>query len=154
MQTEEWDRRALHAQLASWAQLRHDTLLYAKPSYTVVGSCHYPDGWVDPYPDFYEALAAFGDRALARLEPLGLLDLPSGAKIQRYFQALRGHPRQLASIARSELAGMPLDDEQMQFIKRAWRLGESPWGDVATGVSVPIDGWSCLRTREPRRSSA
>ena len=34
MQTEAWARRVLNTQLASWAELRHDTLLYAKQSYT------------------------------------------------------------------------------------------------------------------------
>ena len=32
--TEAWGRRMLNTQLGSWAELRHDTILYAKQSYT------------------------------------------------------------------------------------------------------------------------
>ena len=37
--------------------MRHDFILYAKPSYGP-GGCFYPDGWVDPYPEFYETIEA------------------------------------------------------------------------------------------------
>lgn len=49
--TEAWARRVLGAQLASWAELRHDTILYAKQSYSAGIACEFPDGYVDPYPD-------------------------------------------------------------------------------------------------------
>src|SRR5262249_35768961 len=39
MHTDAWSRRLLNTQLASWAQLRHDTLLYAKQSFTSVAIC-------------------------------------------------------------------------------------------------------------------
>src|SRR5205814_2006955 len=41
MQTEPWARRMLNTQLASWAELRHDTLLYAKQSYTAIPLCDF-----------------------------------------------------------------------------------------------------------------
>src|SRR5690606_40805394 len=45
--TEAWNRRILNTQLASWAELRDDTLLYAKQSYTGVPGCEYPDAYVE-----------------------------------------------------------------------------------------------------------
>ena len=45
-------RRVLNTQLASWAELRHDTILYAKQSYTGGVACEFPDAYVDPYPAF------------------------------------------------------------------------------------------------------
>src|SRR5690606_30109257 len=51
--TEAWGRRLLNTQLGSWAQLRHDTLLYAKQSYTASDVCEFPDAYVDPYPEFW-----------------------------------------------------------------------------------------------------
>ena len=36
--TEAWGRRLLNTQLASWAQLRHDTILYAKQVYAEMGA--------------------------------------------------------------------------------------------------------------------
>jgi hypothetical protein len=136
MQTEEWDRRMLHAQLASWAQLRHDTLLYAKPSYTSVGSCQYPDAWADPYPEFYLKLAELARDGLEELDSLGVFELPSGTRIRRYFESLQSHSDMLVSIARAELENMPLNEEQTRFVKDLWKWG--PWGGSAGAYA---DGW-------------
>ena len=57
--TEAWGRRMLNTQLASWAELRHDTILYVKQSYTSGAACEFPDAYVDPYPAFYARLQAF-----------------------------------------------------------------------------------------------
>ncbi|MEN8716091.1 MAG: DUF3160 domain-containing protein, partial [Verrucomicrobiales bacterium] len=60
--TTAWKRRILNTQLASWTQLRHDTLLYAKQSFTPPVLCEFPDGYVDPYPELWQRLS---DIALA-----------------------------------------------------------------------------------------
>ena len=56
MKTEPWARRMLNTQLASWAELRHDTLLYAKQSYTAFPVCDFPDAYVDPYPEAWAGI--------------------------------------------------------------------------------------------------
>lgn len=53
-----WSHRMLNTQLASWAELRHDNILYAKQSVTFMATCEYPDGYIDPYPAFYGAMEA------------------------------------------------------------------------------------------------
>jgi hypothetical protein len=63
MRTAAWAMRTLNTQLASWAQLRHDTILYVKQSYTAGVSCFYPAGFVDPRPDFWRAFTAMAHRA-------------------------------------------------------------------------------------------
>ena len=62
MRTPMWNRRILNTQLESWAELRHDNLLYAKQSFTAVAACEYPDAYVDPYPAFYAAMARMADK--------------------------------------------------------------------------------------------
>jgi hypothetical protein len=114
MRTRAWERKTLNTQLGSWAQLRHDTILYAKHSYTSDG-CDYPDGWVDPYPDLYEALASFADLAQERFADLGLLELDRG--IASYLGNLKAHSLMLAGIARSELEGAQLSGEQKVFLE-------------------------------------
>jgi hypothetical protein len=116
MRTLPWDRRMLNAQLASWAHLRHDTILYAKPSNTVV-PCDYPDGWVDPYPEFYDKLVQYAERAIPLLDSAGVLDTEVGAKVVSYFERLRDHSRVLAGIARTELAGEALSADQLLFVR-------------------------------------
>jgi hypothetical protein len=53
---------ASHTQLASWAELRHDTVLYAKQSYTTSLGCSYPDAYVEPCPEFFRALGDFAKK--------------------------------------------------------------------------------------------
>ena len=73
MKTEPWARRMLNTQLASWAELRHDTLLYAKQSYTGFPVCEFPDAYVDPYPEAWAGIVR-----LARLGQTIATALPAG----------------------------------------------------------------------------
>src|SRR5690606_2405113 len=62
-QTEAWGERLLNTQLASWAELRHDTILYVKQSYTTGVTCEFPDAYVEPYPGFFGALRDYAAHA-------------------------------------------------------------------------------------------
>ena len=71
--TEAWGRRLLNTQLASWAELRHDTILYVKQSHTSGNACEFPDAYVDPYPAFFqgiETFAAYGREIVGALDRL------------------------------------------------------------------------------------
>jgi hypothetical protein len=70
MRTRTWAMKTLNAQLASWTQLRHDTILYAKQSYTGVGQCVYPAGFVEPRVAFWQHLRATVSRAADLLTSL------------------------------------------------------------------------------------
>ncbi|MBI4751925.1 MAG: DUF3160 domain-containing protein [Acidobacteria bacterium] len=52
--THAWAMKTLNTQLASWTQLKHDTLLYAKQPYTGHIGCSFPAGYVEPVPAFWE----------------------------------------------------------------------------------------------------
>jgi hypothetical protein len=62
MRTRAWAMKTLNTQLASWTQLRHDTLLYVKQSYTAGGSCIYPMGFVEPRVEFWNRLGRMAAR--------------------------------------------------------------------------------------------
>lgn len=119
-QTEAWQRRLLSTQLASWAELRHDTVLYAKQSYTVMLGCDYPDGYVDPYPEMWAELA----RLAARTKDLALA-LPFGEKkrlqerIGKYFDHLGSVARRLGAMASLERESKPLGPDDVEFLKGA-----------------------------------
>lgn len=53
MRTKAWAMKTLNAQLASWAELRHETVLYVKPSNSDPVLCGYPAGFVEPVPEFW-----------------------------------------------------------------------------------------------------
>ena len=57
MQSDKWLDKALMTAMSSWAELRHDTILYAKQSYTRKLSANIsPEGYVEPYPELYSRL--------------------------------------------------------------------------------------------------
>jgi hypothetical protein len=117
MRTRDWELRMLHAQLASWAHLRHDTILYAKSSYDSYG-CEYPEGWVDPYPEFFAKLARYAESASARFESLGLLETGVGQEADAYFQHLKSISETLGAMAQAQLEGKPHTEEQVEFTKQ------------------------------------
>jgi len=137
--TEAWGRRLLNTQLASWAELRHDTLLYAKQSYTTGGTiCEYPDAYVDPYPEFFAALVRFAERGLALVAELGL---PLDGSVADYFERLRSAATTLGEMAERQRAGAPHDAEHIAFINRAVRTRSGGGGCGSPGDAVDAEGW-------------
>lgn len=68
MRTRAWAMKSLNTQLASWTHLRHDTILYAKQSYTSNASCFYPAGLVEPVPHVWARLEKMVARAAELME--------------------------------------------------------------------------------------
>ncbi|MEZ4473969.1 MAG: DUF3160 domain-containing protein [bacterium] len=141
MQTRAWARKQLQTQLGSWAELRHDTILYGKQSYSAMAGCEYPAGFVEPYPVFYRKLAdlaRFTGKRLggAKLESPGHAQIENliGSQV-RYFETLAGHLDTLARLADRELAGQPFTAEETAWLKKTI--------DKSGGGSGPprYDGW-------------
>ena len=72
MRSRAWQRKQLQTQLASWSELRHDTVLYAKQSSSSLASCEYPTGYVEPYPAFYARVALFAEQTKQRLAEMNI----------------------------------------------------------------------------------
>ncbi len=114
--TEAWARRLLNTQLASWAELRHNTVLYAKQSYSMGTLCEYPDAYVDPYPSLYRAVGAYAERGRQIAERLAGRSNPRD--IAAYFERLRGVAATLEGMAERERKRLPFTQEQMAFIQQ------------------------------------
>jgi hypothetical protein len=136
--TQAWGRRILNTQLGSWAELRHDTLLYAKQSYTGVPGCDYPDAYVDPYPEFYGKLRLFAERGVVLADLLQNSLSVGGDALRSYFTKLASTLTTLEGMAKSQRAGTPFSEEQMAFVNRAVRIIKQ--SVVCTSIDVP-DGW-------------
>ncbi len=141
MQGEAWRRKTLRTQLASWAELRHDTILYGKQSFTAVAGCEYPAGYVEPVPPFYAAMATLAEgmagvladadlKSTRQPELVNLLD-----NQQRFLKAFAGTVRRLERLATLELAGKPFPAADVTWIKQTI--------DKRGGGSGPprYDGW-------------
>jgi hypothetical protein len=134
--TESWGRRLLNAQHASWAELRHDTILYAKQSYTGGASCEYPDAYVDPYPELYAKLAAFASRGSALVAGLDLSKYTYlSQQVNAYFASLQQVSLTLEAMAKNQRSGAPHSAEHLAFVNQAVSIQEG------CGEPTGFDGW-------------
>lgn len=123
MKTPQWQRRMLNTQLASWAELRHDILLYAKQSVTAMAICGYPDAYVEPYPRFFEKLAAVADRNRELIAALDFREHKAmRERMDSYFSGVRKTMLQLASIAENQRKGLSLSESELDFLNHAVSL--------------------------------
>jgi hypothetical protein len=107
----------LNTQLASWAELRHDNLLYAKQSYSGIPSCEYPDGYVDPYPALFARLKQLATLAAEKLT----LVLPSAStsRAVSYFKQFADVSLRLETLATEELTGAARTADDLAFLNDA-----------------------------------
>ncbi len=140
MQTEVWLRKDLHTGLASWTELKHDTVLYAKqPSGLGGGGAPLTSfGYVEPNPLVFARIAVVAAMTYQGLVERGLADPAEyiDSAVYTGFQAtlyeLRGlayQAAQLAEIARKELAGEPRTEDEYWTI---FGFGNYLWGLLAT----------------------
>jgi hypothetical protein len=118
MRTEAWRDKELQTALSSWTELRHDTILYAKQSYTPVASCIPPQpkpviGYVEPIPEFYGRMLA-----LTKMTETGLAQLSVLSEAERErLQSLESILERLIQISKDELEGKELTETDYQFIR-------------------------------------
>jgi hypothetical protein len=118
MKTTAWHHEKLNTQLCSWAELRHDNLLYGKQSYTGGTACSYPFTYVEPYPEFYGRLQNFARNAAQFFQAVHD-DHPfeRGPFIVDYYSGFADIMESLREIAWKELAGTPISDSEVTFLK-------------------------------------
>lgn len=115
MRTQAWEKKGLNAALASWTQLRHDTILYAKQSYTPGRSGLPPEvtGYVEPVPEFYGRLLA-----LTRMTREGLSDYDAlSTQAAERLASLEAILERLIAIANKELTNQVLSDDDYSYIR-------------------------------------
>jgi hypothetical protein len=130
--TRAWREKMRNTQLASWAQLRHNTILYAKQSYTGGSICTYPKAYVEPYPDFFAAVAAYAHNG-------GSLFKTARPQVAGYFAKLEEISGKLADIARNTAQGLSPTDAQAEWLKTAL-VGHPPAVPMCGAVKT-FDGW-------------
>ncbi len=134
MRTRAWSRKTLETQLASWAELRHDTILYSKQSYVGGIACTYPDAYLEPAPSFFAAMQRLGERGsemAAELTAHGF-DID---RFARYFANMQELMARLLAIAQRELEGEPLPEDDLLLLRRTIEKEIRGCGEVF------YDGW-------------
>ena len=141
--TEAWGRRMLNTQLGSWAELRHDTLLYAKQSYTTTNICEYPDAYVEPYPEFFAGLVGLAEHGQQLVVDLELAIEGELARVSNYFTRLGETASILQAMAEHQRTGAPHSPEHIEFINRAVETqpGGGGCGGAAEADARFATGW-------------
>jgi hypothetical protein len=117
MRRDAWAKKELNAALASWTQLRHDTILYAKQSYTPIGKGGPPvppdaTGYLEPVPEFYRRLLDLTTMTQNGLSSLDALPADANERLDSFKTILTT----LIDISERELANEPLTSEDFEFI--------------------------------------
>jgi hypothetical protein len=130
----------LLTQLGSWSELRHDTILYAKQSYSTYIICEFPDAYVDPYPEVFQRLVQASDLGLSLVTRL---QRASGKKldaVRAYFEDARQTFSKLQLMAERELQGKRLSVEQLDFVNKMI-VAHHTSGEGCGGGGVYYSGW-------------
>jgi len=121
MQTKAWQDKELNTALASWSELRHDTILYVKQSYTMAELGGGPErpivGYVEPVPEFYLRLfnlSKMTKDGLSRLLTKDELDSIGVANAMDKFNTILSR---LLDISKTELENKELSEGDYNFIK-------------------------------------
>lgn len=120
MQSDAWLDKQLNTSLGSWAELKHDTILYAKQVYAEMGAggtgAPQPllaQGYVEPVPLFFARLEALTAMTYEGLSTRGLLSEQDADSLQR----LETLAAALRVMAEKELRGEPLTEEEHHLIR-------------------------------------
>lgn len=117
MQSDEWAKKNLETFEGSYAELKHDTILYAKQVYAEMGDGEEPvnddRGYVEPQPVVYSRFIFLADRTKEGLEGYGML--PKGA--DEDLERLSTIGKTLLTISEKELKEETLTDDEYEFIR-------------------------------------
>jgi len=116
MRSRAWQDKSLNTALASWAELRHDTLLYGLQSATEAGDGEEPPfvpGYVEPNVVFYDRLLALTRQSRDELARRNLLSQQVADRYHDYLDMLTF----LRSVAARELQNVKLTKKEHERIR-------------------------------------
>ncbi len=118
MKTPQWDKKNLNATLASWAELKHDAILYAKQPFAAEcgdGSLPAPTivGYVEPNVAFWEKAVSLIDETHNVLRRYGLLT----EEVEQIGNDTKDEATFFLDISKKELAGKKITDEEYDHIR-------------------------------------
>ena len=143
MLTPEWQKKDLNAALASWAELKHDAILYAKqPFGAECGGGGPPEpvvtGYVEPNVKFWRKAISLLDATADVLERHHL----TTEKGKRATQRLREEAQFLLRVSQEELAGKKLDEADYDALKHIGATFENISLDLVRDEEQYLMGWN------------
>ncbi len=142
MRTEMWQNKELVTALSSWAQLRHDTILYVKQSYTravamtmesaarPMSSKYY--GYVEPNPELYARAKFIVDYLIKGLEEQDVMT----PEVKQSLEQSREMMSKLQTISEKELAGKALTESDYDYIEGIDKTFNNIIEDLASALTI------------------
>jgi len=143
MVTKEWDLKDLNAMLASWAELKHDAILYAKqPAGAECGGGGPPEpivkGYVEPNIGFWKKAITLLESTERLLKEQDMLT----EKISDATNRLKEEAQFLLNVSEKELAGKELSDEEFGQLECIGATFENISLDLVRQPDQYLMGWS------------
>ena len=139
----EWSKKDLNAALASWAELKHDAILYAKqPMGAECGGGGPPEpvvkGYVEPNTGFWKKAIELLNNTEKLLKEQNMLT----EKVSDATGRLREEAQFLLNISEKELAGKELTDEENDQLECIGATFENISLDLVRQPDQYLMGWS------------
>ena len=143
MVTDEWNLKDLNAMLASWAELKHDAILYAKqPAGAECGGGGPPEpivkGYVEPNIGFWKKAITLLDNTERLLKEQNMLT----EKVKDATERIREEAQFLLNVSEKELAGKELSDEEYDQLQCVGATFENISLDLVRQPDQYLMGWS------------
>lgn len=130
MQTKQWNIKSVEGFLGSYAELKHDTILYSKQAMAEMGGGWDEEiddrGYVEPEPVIYSRFAVLAESTRDGLKGYGMLSKEDEENLNRMADIAK----QLITISEKELRYESLDDDEYLFIKDFGGDLEHLWADA------------------------
>ncbi|MEO1051668.1 MAG: DUF3160 domain-containing protein [Bacteroidota bacterium] len=142
MQTPQWAKKDLNASLASWAELKHDAILYAEqPMASECGGGGPPEpytlAYVEPNVGYWRKVIELIDKTEAVLNNNSLIT----GSISRITERMRENAEFLKNASIKELVGEKLTEQEYRQIEHIGSTLEWLTLDLVKQEDEYLDGW-------------
>jgi len=142
MKKDIWKKKSLNTALGAWTELRHNTVLYGKESYTSMSRGGITSGlkayaYLEPQPELYSKL----DSILSDLKDSGII---SDSEILKKYESLIKILKRFAEISQKELKGKLPDEKETDFLLQAVEKLKDE-AELSKEISAIIGGESDLQ---------
>ena len=142
MRTPQWGKKSLNAMLASWAELKHDAILYAKQPIEAECGGGGPEppvlkGYVEPNLRFWEEAVNLVDETMGLFKKYGLVT----SKLSTTTERIRDLAAFCLSITQKELAGKEPTSEEYNQIEIIGSTIENISLELVSDQNEALQGW-------------
>ena len=143
MQTPQWQKKNLNTALASWAELKHDAILYAKQPMVAECGSGGPEppvvkGYVEPNVKFWEKAIALVTRMDKVLTTYNL----QTEKAKAVYERIKEMAEFCRDISKKELNGGKITDEEYNQIEIIGSTVENISLELVSEDNQMLQGWS------------